>query len=453
MGAEPNTFRVDAAPSAANPLVILLGLESAAREATTAVELSQIIATDWRKLIKVGQVFACRVKAGQARILAVTGQSSVESTSPLICALQEGLEAQLKAQRGVRARLFAIRDLDVKGAPELADYPFTYFCLKPLTLSNGQIFAAVLLARDTAWTDQDVAMIDRLAGAFAHAWQALEGKRRLSVSPLRRYATPVGAALILLAGLIPAPLTALAPVEVVGLNPDYVSAPIEGVVRRIEVDPNAIVAKGDVLATFVDTTLRGRASVAEQNVLVSQARERRLAQAAFTDRAARRELAVAEAELGLALAESEAAREALGRTVVRAARDGIAVYQNRADIEGKPVATGERLMAVADPAAVEYRIELPVKDAILAREGARVRIYLDADPLSPLDAKLNAVSFHAAPVPGSGLAFVLRAERSDQGAAPRIGFRGTAQIYGDTVPLAYYLLRRPLMMFRQALGL
>lgn len=439
--------------AAPNPLAILLGLESAAREATTSVELSHIIATDWRKLVKAGQAFVCRFSAGRVRVVAVTGQSGVEPTSPLICAVQDGLRAMLKKDKGPQARLFTTVDFGPKIAAGFSDYPFTHFCLKPLTLSNGRIFAAVLLARDVAWSEQEIPTIDRLGGAFAHAWQALEGKRRLSVSPLRRLATPVGLALLVGAGFIPAPLTTLAPVEVVGLNPDYVSAPIDGVVRSIDVEPNAIVAKGDVLAHFVDTSLRGRAAVAEQNVLVAQAKERRLAQAAFTDRAARRELAVAEAELGLALAESDAAREALERTILRASRDGVAVYQNRAELEGKPVSTGERLMAVADPAAVEYRIALPVKDAILAREGARVRVYLDADPLAPLEATLYAVSFHATPSPGGGLSFTLRAQRDDDGPAPRIGFRGSAQIYGDIVPLGYYLLRRPLTLFRQTFGL
>jgi hypothetical protein len=35
----------------------------------------------------------------------------------------------------------------------------------------------------------------------------------------------------------------------------------------------------------------------------------------------------------------------------------------------------------------------------------------------------------------------------------RIGHRGTAQIFGETVSLGFYLLRRPLSAFRQKFGL
>ncbi len=153
--------------------------------------------------------------------------------------------------------------------------------------------------------------------------------------------------------------------------------------------------------------------MAEQNVAVARAREQRLTQAAFADRAARRELAVAAAELGLAEAERDAARDVLERSTVRADRDGVAVYASRKDLEGRPVSTGERLMTIADPALVEYRIELPVKDAMLAREGAAVRIYLDSDPLAPIDATVTEAAFHATPQAGGGLAFVLRAQAAE----------------------------------------
>ena len=37
-------------------------------------------------------------------------------------------------------------------------------------------------------------------------------------------------------------------------------------------------------------------------------------------------------------------------------------------------------------------------------------------------------------------------------ALPRIGTRGVAKIYGRTVPLGYWVFRRPITMVRQSLG-
>ena len=41
--------------------------------------------------------------------------------------------------------------------------------------------------------------------------------------------------------------------------------------------------------------------------------------------------------------------------------------------------------------------------------------------------------------------------RLDPGAVPRIGLRGTAQLQGERVPLAWQLLRRPIGAARQFL--
>ena len=46
---------------------------------------------------------------------------------------------------------------------------------------------------------------------------------------------------------------------------------------------------------------------------------------------------------------------------------------------GGQIEAGERIMQIASPGEVQFRIDVPVKDAVLVREGARVKVYLDAD--------------------------------------------------------------------------
>jgi multidrug resistance efflux pump len=249
------------------------------------------------------------------------------------------------------------------------------------------------------------------------------------------------------------PLSALAPAEIVPLDPETITAPLDGTIQTIAVEPNQSVEQGTLLLSFVDTTIRGRLAVAERAGEVSAARERRIQQAAFDDRNARRELTIAAAELRLAIAERDAAADQLARTRVVAGRSGVAVFGTRKDWEGRPVATGERIMQIAASDQVQLRIEMPVKDAPVVRDGARVRAYLDSDPLKPLDATLERATFHATPVAGGGLAYVLLARLHPDQPGPRLGYRGTAQVFGDKVSLAYYVLRRPLTALRQMVGL
>ncbi|WP_293853292.1 HlyD family efflux transporter periplasmic adaptor subunit [uncultured Alsobacter sp.] len=441
--------REDALRSAVASLQVVLHLEASMRSAANAELLANLVATDWGTVVGAQQIFVVRLHRRRQDVLAVTGVSSVERNAPLIVAVS-ALARRFVEPDEDRPRIVRREALE---GPDWQEYPLPHLMLAPLVEPGGTVFGAVLLARSTPWGDEDVALAGRLSACCAHAWLALEGKRRLRGGRWQGLATALVAMALAALGAVPVPLSALAPVEVVPRDPDLVTAAIDGVVRTIAVEPNAAVKPGDVLVRFADTALRGRLAVAEQNVAVAQARERRLAQSAFDDRAARRELAVATSELRLAEVERDAARDALDRAELRATKAGVAVFQSRKDLEGRPVAVGERLMSIARPEDVELRIDLPVKDSILAREGAPVRVYLDADPLDPLEGTVEQAAFAAAPVPGGGLAFILRARIEGSAAMPRIGYRGTAQVRGETVSLAYLLLRRPLTAARQHLGL
>ncbi|MEO1067090.1 MAG: hypothetical protein AAFW47_06910, partial [Pseudomonadota bacterium] len=96
---------------------------------------------------------------------------------------------------------------------------------------------------------------------------------------------------------------------------------------------------------------------------------------------------------------------------------------------------------------------LAVDDSIALERGADVRLFLDADPLNPLRGMVEYASYHAEPTPAGGLAYKVDVRLTDEGRLPRIGHQGTAQLYGDTVSLGFFLFRRPLSAARQYLGI
>ena len=143
----------------------------------------------------------------------------------------------------------------------------------------------------------------------------------------------------------------------------------------------------------------------------------------------------------------------LQRTEIRAERDGVAFFADKKDLVGRPVTVGESLMELADPRTSEVRIDLPVGDAIVLHDGARIKVFLDSDPLRPIEARLARASYKAAPREAQQFAFRLVAYAAQaEGTAPRLGMRGTAQIYSDNVPLGFYLFRRPIAALRQWSG-
>ncbi|MEL7544266.1 MAG: hypothetical protein AAGJ70_10875, partial [Pseudomonadota bacterium] len=112
----------------------------------------------------------------------------------------------------------------------------------------------------------------------------------------------------------------------------------------------------------------------------------------------------------------------------------------------------------------------PVNDAIVLRANGNARLFLDAAPLAPRTATVVSGGYHAAPDAVGALVYTVRlrldetvdghrgtlaADTRQTGSlnGPRIGARGTAQLFGDTVSLGFFLFRRPIAWARQSLGL
>ena len=103
---------------------------------------------------------------------------------------------------------------------------------------------------------------------------------------------------------------------------------------------------------------------------------------------------------------------------------------------------------------MEISINLPVADAIVLENGTRVRLFLDADPLKSLEATLTSSSYHARPDDENILSYQVIAQfrSKEKSGVPRIGLRGTAQLFGSDVSLGYFLFRKPLSVVRQWIG-
>jgi len=112
---------------------------------------------------------------------------------------------------------------------------------------------------------------------------------------------------------------------------------------------------------------------------------------------------------------------------------GLAIFDEPNDWIGRPVTIGERLLEIADPNEAELEIWLPVADAITLKPGAEVEFFLNVSPGAPLRAKLRQASYEATVSPAQLLGYRLKATLDDPAPTPRIGLRGTAKIYGESV--------------------
>ena len=110
-------------------------------------------------------------------------------------------------------------------------------------------------------------------------------------------------------------------------------------------------------------------------------------------------------------------------------------------------------MGVADPKAVEIEVWLSVTDTIRLPKESPIKVYLNSDPLNPIEGALYSFSYEAEARAGETYAHRIRGKILETNPLPRLGLRGTARIQGESVSIAYWLARRPLSVIRQFLGL
>ncbi len=449
-------------------LAMLLRLEGELRELPDRRAVELFAVNEFRQLLPFSQAaFISLDKRGKARITAFSGLAQVDRQAPLVRAL-ERLASQLlrKSEDATKhGAVDTLREdlLQLAGddpAPGLEDWPFRHALWHLLRDREGRPFAALMFMRAEPWREADAVIGARLAGATGQAVRALAPRSLFERVRIPRKLWLGGLVLLLLAMFIPVPMTAVAPVEVVADKPLPITAPLDGVIAAVAVSPNTRVRKGQELFRIDATRLRAEAEIAARREQVARARLATLRKAAFTNPRAREQLAEARTELELAHAEREYAERLLARVHVAAPQEGVVIFADRARLIGKPVKTGEKIMELADPSRVVFRVDLPVSDSIAIREGGRVKVFLDADPLSAIEAKVRWASFHAEEIPGGLLAFRIIADplatteeqQRELKRLLRIGFRGSAQVFGEKVPLGFYLLRRPIAAIRQFWG-
>lgn len=458
---------MNTAPPTANPLLVLLGLARRARAAGSADELAFLLVNDSHALCPYRQAALCFADGG---VRALSGVIAVDANVPYahwLARVGRHLAAGEGVVRGVTAA-----DLAEAEAAEWAEWLPQFALWLPIAgaASDGQTTSGgLLLAAERPWSDEAIALLAEWVDTWAHAWHARTRpaawrRARRSARDWLRWQSATSwwkqrrvrlAALVAAVLLFPVRLSVLAPGELVAANPATIRAPLDGVLGQFHVLPNETVKAGQPLFSFDEAAIAARLEVARQALTTAQVEYRQLAQQAVSDAKSKTQLANLLGRIEEKRAEADYLSEQFARSRVLAPQDGIALFDDPSEWIGKPVQTGERIMRIAAPDDVEVEAWLAIGDAIALPDGAPVNLYLAADPLVSLAARVRYVAHDALLRPEGSYAYRLRARLDERGADSkhRVGLKGTAKVYGARVPLIYWMLRRPLATVRQALGL
>ncbi|OAN48866.1 hypothetical protein A6A04_19645 [Paramagnetospirillum marisnigri] len=373
-------------------------------------------------------------------VVALSGAASVEANAPYVL----WLDKVLRQLHRDHPTLVEAADLPA----DLAGHWPDWLPAHGLVLSCGS--AILLFARDEPFAEGEVALLERLADLVGVTRTALSPRKITFAMPKGRRAWAL-AAIGIAALFFPVTGSVLAPAESVPAHPVMVRAPLDGVVDKVLVRPNDPVKDGQALFALDATTLSGRLDVARQTLATAEAEYRQAAQAMVFDAKAKAQVAILAGKAEEKAAEVRLLESQLARIEAKAPKPGIAVFDDAADWIGRPVVVGEKVMAVADESDTEIEAWVSVADVGEVRVQGVLTFFLNTDPLSPVKAQVRSVAYEASARPDSTIAHRVRATIAGN-AKPRLGLKGTARIDGDSVPLVWWMFRRPLATIRQFIG-
>lgn len=439
------------------PPQLLLSLANLRDRALAAESLNALafsMANDLYALLRFHQALVLAQHGQQLELLCISGLARPTEDSPYLVWLRRAgrwLSGQVAdaAPRWLPRESLEVPEDIAEGWAEW--WPSGLWVI-PLHDRHGQRLGLLVFLLDEAPAPSVENLLQGVFQTWAHCWAAFGKPRSLRFWRPSRRQLLLGVAVLAVMLLVPVRQTALAPAEVVSRNAQVISSPIDGVIARMLVRPNQSVEVGTPLFALDETTLRSRAEVLAKEVAVADAELLAASQRAFDNPQSKGELAVLNGTARQRRAELAAVQAQLARTTVLSPRAGVAVYSDPNDWLGKPVVTGERILQVANPRQPGMRIQLPVADAIALDSGAPVTLFLTAYPLSPLHGEILETSYEARPGDDGVASYRLLASVEGAPAHARLGLHGTAKLYGERVPLGYYLLRRPLAAARAWTG-
>lgn len=435
----------------------LLQLESMARAASSAEALQFMIVNETRRLIPYRQAYlflSSHPIKRDCKLVTASSIAIIEKNAPFATWLEKVLGKIFTNETISTQRL-----LDIASCPEELkegwnEYSLPFVLWTPLKMPDGTFIGGLWTTRETPWQENELPLLKRLGETYGHAFVAVTSRRNLYHRPKKvTVAVWVIIVFLLLVFVKPIKLSALAPAEIMAKEPIVVSSPMDGVISEINFSPNTHVAKGETLFVLEDTNLRNEYNVTEKTLAVAEAEYRKASQGSFGDTKSKAQVSLLQAQTELHKSKLEFARELLDKITVKAEKNGLLIYSDKSDWIGKPVQVGERVMEIADTDKIQLKINLSIDDAIVLKEGAKVDVFLDADPLNPIEATVSSASYMAEKYNQDTLSYRVYAEFDDvEQENLRIGLQGTAKMYGERVSVFFYLFRRPISYVRQLLG-
>lgn len=440
-------------------LLLVNRLQLTAFRAPNAETLGFIIVNDTHQIFKYNRAFLYSFDHKPPRLIAISGQHKVnketefyQKSNRLISHLINPSEPQLVTAESFEKEKDVFNEIFPHG--NQLKYWLPIKIDDKLRLGLWLEVTPPVNQKERNPQEELNFLVNTLAPGYGAAWQKFDRSKKIKPFLKSKYFwIPTLLVTALLLVLIQVPLRIIAPVEIIPKKPVIITAPLEGVVNEIKVKPGQEVKKGDLLFEYDKRLPLQELKTAEEQVEIAKAEYDRASTLGLSDSKALAEVELLRLKLAKEESTLELAKIQASKLEVKAALSGVVTIDYPEEWSGKPVRVGEKIMTLSDPSQTKVRIWIPENDNIVIDPAKPLHIILNTDPDKRLYADLEYISFESRIGEGEVPAFVAEAAWEEGTPEVKLGLKGTAVIYGDEVPLIYFIIRKPLASFRRITGL
>lgn len=435
-----------------SPVAELLRLEQGIREQESLQEVTYFMVNETQTLAPCEQVVFIAGDANRSQVKGASNLVEIDHTVPLISWL-ESLANHIRASdKHLQVHEIQVQDVPVDLRKEWSELTQRHLLWVPLLDPRRGLQGYLVLASPQSWQEHHMALLTHLGQSYGVILAGFQKQRRNYRSFRLRWVWLLVMAMLVASAYIPVRLSVLSPAEIIAQEPHPITAPLQGVVKKVLVKANQAVSVGTSVVAMETRELTQQVELANKAVMVAQAELHQASQASFSSRESKAKVDQLKAQLALREAELSFSQMRLSQASIQTPVAGLVLIEDVHSWKGRPVQLGERILLVADPTQVEVELWVDVHDAIALEAGSEVTLFLDIDPTTPISASVSSASYKPEMAPSQTMAYRVRASIDTELDVPRIGLRGVAKSYGEPVSLFYYLLRRPITSARQWLG-
>lgn len=418
------------------------------REALVFLILNETV-----RLIRYDRAFLWGLKGKTPELIGVSGQSSFSKDSEVI-----------KTMQALIGDLVNPTQVQVLSADTFATMGEKFEALQKAGPSGTVLWVPILIEgkfalglwlerwNQVSWHTEELSLLSYLARGYAAAWHKFKSIWQVS-DPVKAAYKIFGVTVLLLLGFMPTPLRVVAPCEVVAKDPILITAPLNGIVEQVVVQPGQAVKNEQPLFEYDKRVPLQDLKVAEKQVDIAKSQLNRVMTQGYNDPNALNEAAIWQLQLDRDQIKLDLAEYQASQLVVKAPVDGVATFDDPDQWRGRPVQVGERVMTVVNPEKTKLKIWISESDNIALLGDQPVNIFLNTDPANTYSAKIIYVADYSLVSETGITSFVAEADWVRAPDNVKIGLKGTAVLYGEYVPLVYWVLRKPWNTLRQTIGL